>query len=313
MLSRPLRDSQLFSDARTSKVERMLANCEVRHLAAGDVLVAEGQKNQNVFMVTSGALTLHLNDVNSPVIHKVFPGETVGELSLISSAASTAYVVAEDETDIVEIDQDNIWALMHEEPIVARNVLQIMSGWVSQSNCHIAESQRQLAEMAALEKVDELTGILNRNSFDEEVVKLFHHSLRHDEPLALLLVDIDEFPQYSQTHGRKAGNTVLRTIANVISDSIRVEDFAYRMGDYSFAVVLPRTSIVQIEEVAERIRLASVNKDALMSDELTLPPITVSMGVASVGSGITSASALLHRANGKLLESKQRGGNCCSF
>lgn len=313
MLSRPLRDSQLFSDARASKVERMLANCEVRHLAAGDVLVEEGQKNQNVFMVTSGALTLHLNDVNSPVIHKVFPGETVGELSLISSAASTAFVVAEDETDIVEIHQDNIWALMHEEPVVARNVLQIMSGWVSQSNCHIAESQRQLAEMAALEKVDETTGILNRNGFDEEIAKLFHHSLRHGEPLALLLVDIDEFASYRQAYGMKDGNAVLKMIASVISDSIRAEDFAYRMGDYSFAVVLPRTSIVQIEEVAERIRLACADKDAFLSDGLRLPSITLSMGVATVGSGVTSAGALVHRANEKLLESKQRGGNCCSF
>lgn len=155
---------------------------------------------------------------------------------------------------------------------------------------------------------DHLTGAFNRGVFDERLGSEFAFSKRHNSYLSVLLLDVDHFKQFNDTHGHLAGDAVLRAVAESVSGMLRAEDLFARYGGEEFAVIA-RTRLSSAEQLAERIRLAI--------HRLTIPwngtqlRVTVSIGVACTGRGriADSAEALIQWADDALYVAKRTGRN----
>ncbi len=152
---------------------------------------------------------------------------------------------------------------------------------------------------------DDLTALPNRRRFLEELRRELAQATRSSVKLALVLFDIDDFKRVNDRCGHAAGDAVLRSLAQVVSDRLRVSDAAARLGGEEFALLLPATEEAGAVSLAESLRLA-------ISSEVGVAgvtwPITASFGVA-VHSPREVESEFMRRADEALYRAKAAGKN----
>ena len=151
---------------------------------------------------------------------------------------------------------------------------------------------------------DRLTGLFNRNKFDEFYSKEVKRSKRYKTELSIIIFDIDDFKIINDTHGHQIGDVVLKEISQIISLHIREQDIAVRWGGEEFLVLLPHTNLDGATTVANKIR---TNIEVYSFTQLNLK-ITASFGVCELKEEDTDKSLIL-RTDKFLYEAKNNGKN----
>lgn len=154
---------------------------------------------------------------------------------------------------------------------------------------------------------DFLTGIANRQAFDNTLARLTDEAEAAEEGLCLLVIDIDHFKKFNDLHGHVVGDEVLRFTARQLKNQVRGNDFVARIGGEEFAVLLPRTSLAGATAVAENIRtfFSSANLKTAGNDK-KLGRITLSIGLACYVPGETDEH-FMTRADKALYAAKAAG------
>ncbi|WP_270730714.1 GGDEF domain-containing protein [Shimia sp. Alg240-R146] len=157
---------------------------------------------------------------------------------------------------------------------------------------------------------DHLTGLLNRQAFDDELAHAWLQHEKDDSHLSLILFDIDRFKAINDTHGHPVGDKVLRSVADLLSNTrMRKSDRVCRYGGEEFAIILPDTSGEDAFKVAERIRKSIAGHVTGCADDLTLI-VTCSFGVATANANQPDdPSQLLEQADAALYRAKANGRN----
>ncbi|OGR34721.1 MAG: hypothetical protein A2051_04565 [Desulfovibrionales bacterium GWA2_65_9] len=155
---------------------------------------------------------------------------------------------------------------------------------------------------------DGLTKIGNRRSFESRLADEAVRHGRYDQPLSLILVDLDHFKLVNDIHGHPAGDEVLRDMAALLGEGLRSSDYPARYGGEEFAVILPHTSREQAALLAERLRQRVAERVFRAGASKAGLNITVSVGVASLASGGTSQDLVL-LADQALYVAKNNGRN----
>jgi diguanylate cyclase (GGDEF)-like protein len=151
---------------------------------------------------------------------------------------------------------------------------------------------------------DKLTGLFNRNKFDEFYIKEVKRSKRYNTNLSVIIFDIDDFKMINDTYGHQIGDVVLKEISQIMSMHIREQDIAVRWGGEEFLILLPHTNIDGAATVANKIK---TNIEEHLFTELSLK-ITASFGVSELGTDDTDESLIL-RTDKFLYEAKNSGKN----
>ena len=168
----------------------------------------------------------------------------------------------------------------------------------------LAESERRYKELSL---VDELTKLFNKRYFNTHLQLEVERANRHDHPLSLLLLDIDNFKHHNDTYGHADGDRVLARLGRVIAESLRVNDVPCRYGGEEFTIILPETSGAQATVVAERIRIRFAGEVFQPNSKETVRK-TISIGVTQYLAN-ESGQSLLERADQNMYEAKQSGKN----
>jgi diguanylate cyclase (GGDEF)-like protein len=134
---------------------------------------------------------------------------------------------------------------------------------------------------------------------------------RYGHPLALLLLDIDNFKVYNDTYGHLEGDKVLVKIGQIIQSCLRTMDTAFRYGGEEFTVILPETTAEEANNVANRIRTA-VEFENFFPEPENIVTVTISVGVTEYYNK-ESLSAFIKRADQAMYLSKEKGRNAISF
>lgn len=173
---------------------------------------------------------------------------------------------------------------------------------------------RRTRELAQMATHDELTGVANRRLFRRDIqAELLQHR-RLGAPLALLMLDLDRFKQFNDTHGHLAGDACLQAAAERLVALVgRGGDRVYRYGGEEFAVLLPHTDLRGAEQVAERIVHGFASSPLPLAEQQLAALITVSVGIAwadpDSGEDLTD-TVLTGRADQALYQSKHAGRSC---
>lgn len=154
-------------------------------------------------------------------------------------------------------------------------------------------------------RTDDLTGLANRRAFVEQGRMALDQARRYERPLSLIMFDIDHFKKINDSHGHAAGDEALRRVATVVRAAARASDGTGRMGGEEFAVLLPETSIVEAEVLAERLRRDMADLRVEFGG-VTLR-ITGSFGVAEHTAQTADFESLLRAADAALYVAKERG------
>jgi diguanylate cyclase (GGDEF)-like protein len=168
-------------------------------------------------------------------------------------------------------------------------------------NHMVARLRQGREELERLSVTDGLTGLFNRRHLIEHLASEVSRSRRNHHSFAVLMMDVDHFKTYNDTHGHLAGDEVLVRVSRILKESIRDIDFPTRYGGEEFLVLLPETSIDRAVEVAERIRTR------LASETFAGGRITLSAGVASFPEFGETAEAVIMCADVALYEAKREG------
>lgn len=188
-------------------------------------------------------------------------------------------------------------------------------GQVLLSHAELLKVNRQLEQqtenMRSLAFLDELTGIANRRHFNRSLEAEWRRCQREQQPLSLILLDVDYFKQFNDHYGHQSGDDCLECIAGSLKNSLtRSHDLPARIGGEEFACLLPNTPLEGALIKAERIRAEIEALQIPHAGSSTLPVVTVSVGVASVKpTAESSYTALLKAADDALYLAKNSGRN----
>jgi diguanylate cyclase (GGDEF)-like protein len=159
------------------------------------------------------------------------------------------------------------------------------------------------AQLDMLSRIDGLTGLYNRRHADEQLQKELSTADRHDQPLGVLMLDIDHFKRVNDVEGHPAGDQVLREFTARLRNVVRDGDVVGRWGGEEFIVIAPQTDMDGARRLGERIRAAAADTPIAVGDHTVA--VTVSIGCA-VGLG---RDDLVARADAALYRSKSEGRN----
>ncbi len=172
----------------------------------------------------------------------------------------------------------------------------------------VLQEKDQRDALAAEALTDALTGLTNRRSLERQLDQLLAHAERGDEPLSVLLFDVDRFKVINDTYGHAAGDIVLTTLARRAQESVRAQDVVGRLGGEEFLVILPGAGRTAAYITAERLR-AHVAAKPIATPAGPID-VTVSVGAATTHPGMdVERTALITTSDHALYSAKNTGRN----
>jgi diguanylate cyclase (GGDEF)-like protein len=185
---------------------------------------------------------------------------------------------------------------------IRRSVAQIVA------HAALAIGNRQLlSALTGQASTDARTGLANSRAFDHALEKALA-SRSADEPIAVLMLDLDHFKEFNDRRGHPAGDEALRTFGEVLRSCMRDGDLAARYGGEEFAVLLPSVDPAVAVTIAERIRARTESTIMSLAPGIT-DRITVSIGVAAAPIQALEGISLLRIADVALYQAKEDGRN----
>jgi diguanylate cyclase (GGDEF)-like protein len=180
---------------------------------------------------------------------------------------------------------------------------------VSKRTAALKQANQELHRLAML---DGLTRVANRRHFDEYLQQQWTLLTRLQQPLSLILVDVDEFKLYNDHYGHLAGDDCLKHMAQAISDAImRPTDLVTRYGGEEFAIVLPFTTLDGAKQVAKTVKSAVYNLKLPHAKSSVSDRLTLSLGISCmVPQPEVSLKTLISTADVALYQAKGKGRNC---
>lgn len=170
---------------------------------------------------------------------------------------------------------------------------------------HLASQSQKLSELASS---DELTGLCNRRVLFRVMQRELNRAVRYKHPLAFLMIDCDNFKQVNDEHGHRAGDHLLRELAQRLSALVRTSDTVCRYGGEEFCAVMPHTDLESAMRASEHIRKTIEESVFLVKGAEC--HLTVSIGAAAFsGTRTPDVDRLISRADKALYHAKNSGKN----
>jgi diguanylate cyclase (GGDEF)-like protein len=301
-----LNSLQLFKDVQPEDIDEWLRKCGRRDLEPGEVLLSPDEHNENVYVVLSGALNVHVGSTNSALLASMEPGDCVGEMSIIEDSDPSAYVIGAEPAHLLVIHQSVLWGMVDASHEFAKNLLVVLSKRVRSHNRVIAENYGELRKYERHATTDALTNLANRHAMEAAFPKVIETCLNKAQPVSLMMIDVDNFKQFNDMLGHVAGDRALSVVAKILRQQFRQRDLLARYGGDEFAVLLPDANLEEAMSIGERVRRAITGETDDVEDSLIRIPVRISMGVAEMHADGTLDS-LLRDADAALYRAKHAG------
>ena len=200
------------------------------------------------------------------------------------------------------------WSLGHPHMVMALTVVSnivLLVGliWLLASMIQRVEAERAAVQQQA--ETDKLTGIYNRRHFETSLELEIQRARRYVAPLALLMIDVDNFKQLNDTHGHLVGDRMLYRLARECESCLRTSDVFCRYGGDEFVIIAPETSAVAAMTMARRMRQ---NIDALGTDQ-SFGTLAISIGIAVWEDNFKTNDDFIAAADSALYQAKSAGRN----
>lgn len=307
-----IEELHLFAGVTDPGVIAIVGKCSVVRVSTGQIVPNMQGHDACVYIVLRGGLintVSNQGDNAQPArTDKILPGESVGELSVLDEAPPSNSLVALQDSQLLVIPCDKLWQLIDESNGVARNLLRQLSFRLRAANAQLRRREKVGEFYRQMSMLDGLTGLFNRAWLNDRLATMVDESHATGRPLSVIMIDLDHFKLFNDTHGHPGGDSALRAAAGVLNAALRPSDFAVRYGGEELIVILPDSheaaGIMVARRLCERMQQAVVFPDM----RLPLPHITASFGVATLASS-QNADGLLSNADAALYRAKKSGRN----
>ena len=187
---------------------------------------------------------------------------------------------------------------------------QYLLSTLSRQNVELGDLNKKFREMAIR---DGLTGLFNHRHAQDRLNEEFERSRRFGRRFSILFMDVDHFKFFNDNNGHQAGDVVLKSIADLMTNTVRESDIVARWGGEEFIIIAAETEVKQACELAERIRLAVSDHAFAHSKQQPLGIVSLSIGVATISSSTQDAQSLVKLADDAVYFAKDHGRNRTVF
>ncbi|MEW6281034.1 MAG: GGDEF domain-containing protein, partial [Candidatus Eremiobacterota bacterium] len=266
-----------------------------RDFPAGGILCWENSPGDCVFLILEGQVEV-VKDAGGRERRMATrgAGELVGEMAALDLMPRSATVRAMEPVRARLMQQDDFWIFLDRCPQCAVRLLrqlsvrlrtmqeELLQDWLRELD-QVEKARNQVGRLHQLNeslshmaRTDQLTGCYNRRYLKELLARLSES----EQPFCLLIMDIDHFKHYNDSHGHVMGDQLLKGFADLVTSKLRGDDLLARYGGEEFVVVLPSIPYATAVDVAERIRAAVAEADFPHAAEQPLGSLSVSGGLA---------------------------------
>jgi diguanylate cyclase (GGDEF)-like protein len=174
----------------------------------------------------------------------------------------------------------------------------------------LAISNLKLREELRLQSIlDPLTGLFNRRYFEKTLEREVHRANRHERPVGVFMLDVDDLKEYNDQFGHAVGDALLHEIGYYLKKHVRGEDVACRYGGDEFTIILPDASLPSAKRRAEEL-CSGINDLRILYQDKKIGGNSVSIGVACYPLHGRNAEQLVKGADKALYSAKEAGRNC---
>lgn len=170
-----LANHELFRDIPLNLVAPVLAECPVQYLQQDEILISPGEENHHLYLLVSGRLQVYLNTIDSQISFPIDPGECIGEMSIIESRLTSAFVVAEEASSLVVLPEDLFWEKIVRLPGAVRNLLRMLSQRMRKHNEVTRQTLEQQLRYEHLQKELEAAGKIQANILPQDIPLFPNH------------------------------------------------------------------------------------------------------------------------------------------
>lgn len=179
--------------------------------------------------------------------------------------------------------------------------------WQGELKTQLQHANEQSEQLSHLALFDSLTGLANRHQFSQLLSQMTAHSCQHQQLLALLFIDLDNFKYVNDTYGHDAGDALLILVSQRLSGVLRGADVLCRLGGDEFALLLPGQTNVQATELVCQRLLEQMRQPLIVHDHVM--PVGASIGIAFCPLHATAPDTLLQHADAAMYVAKRAGKN----
>lgn len=293
---------RLFQNVAADSLEQLLREFRACELETGEVLLSPFNRNQFLYLLLDGELKVYLGSLDNQPVSTLLPGECAGEISFIDNDHPSAYVVATAPSLVLRLHRESLVNLFKQSPQLMQNLLELLCDRVRQGNRIILDSEQNA-------NVDTLTGCFNRRWLEHVYERESTRCAFNEQPMCMLMLDVDHFKAYNDQHGHLAGDYALCLVAHTLRNQLRPKDSMARYGGEEFVILLPEIDEEEARSIGERLRQSLEQISSFYSPVGILPGVTVSIGMALMQPK-DSLEGLIARADCALYKAKQQGRNC---
>lgn len=213
-----------------------------------------------------------------------------------------------DEVEVMGIVFDVVYSPILDQQGKVTKVIGVSNDVTERKQAEL-ELQAALDRVQQLAHTDVLTGINNRRHLYEVAEREFKIAVRYQQPLSVIMFDIDHFKKVNDTFGHTAGDQILQLVTRVCRKELRSADVIGRYGGEEFVILLPITNAQQAYQLAERIRMGT--EAICLPTEKGNASVTLSLGIVELihDAQTQSVEELIHRADEAMYAAKQAGRN----
>ncbi|MEE8463116.1 MAG: HD domain-containing phosphohydrolase [Acidobacteriota bacterium] len=272
--SHRLQGISLLKGVELESIQALLEECPIHELEKDDVLIKAGKPNRSIYLLLSGRLSIHLR-TDSPGPNVILgPGETVGEMSVIDRQLTSATVVAHENSCVLVLDEKVLWSLVDIYPIVARNLLFILSQRLRHGNVLVEASLIETVSQQELEEFQprqiEVTEAPPENETESEPASLYKAAT------AYFLESIRRIQRETAPNIEQGEELVKRIIDSILDDSALLLLATNRRQEFAVSAHSVNVTILSL-------RLAqTLNYDKENQARLGLAALLHEVGVVSL-------------------------------
>lgn len=296
-----IRHLRLFQNVAASSLENLLQEFRASELDTGEILLSPFNRNQYLYLLLDGELKVYLGSLDNQPVSTLQPGDCAGEISFIDNERPCAYVVATQRSQVLRLHRESLVNLFQQSPELMQNLLELLCGRVRQGNLIILDSEQNA-------NIDTLTGSFNRRWLEHVYERESTRCAFNQQPLSMLMLDVDHFKDYNDQHGHLAGDYALCLVAHTLRKQLRPKDSLVRFGGEEFVILLPDIDSNEARQIGERLRENLATVGDFYSPIGIQPGVTVSIGLAQMQPR-DSLQGLIARADAALYKAKQQGRN----
>jgi len=304
---------RIFSDLSDSERFALARSLRRVTLEPGQVLFRQGDAGSELYVVRSGRVLISLSPPDGEFIEiqRFGAGRFFGEMSIFEDRTRSADCRALESTVLFSLPKHDFFEFMDSHPRAAIRVmyrmLQATTQWLSNISKFHSEMVAWGEDARRRAITDDLTGLYNRDFLDYALEDMVVQARVKQEPLSVIMLDLDHFNKVNEVLGYAAGDGVLlRNLVPVLRTVFRADDVLARYGGDEFCVLLPATTLATAKELAEQAR---VGVEQVGSVGTSVPGLTASQGIASFPLHAVDAAAVRESADKALYRAKQCGRN----